>query len=206
MTTKTSNRISPKEAAAAAGVSVQAIYKNPRLQRDPDGSIDRAAFREWLANRRAPRGGAHRNSAPKVEKTAPPVESGAVAGNWREAPALYRDGANYGNPANLPPTIIAQAVLIECGASDLAVILLRTMPEAEAKAIVVEWVELLTGDCVATIDDTEEEDYLPPPIGFASWGDHPLFTSGAMVHPWEWEEAAGAAAAWRTQQAAGAAP
>jgi hypothetical protein len=106
-------------------------------------------------------------------------------------PAQYADGATYGNPANLPQSVVDIATAIADGAVGMAELLLSHLPLDQVRTLVEAWVAgerrgWVSGPgapfCVA-----DDENWPEPPIGFEQWCDHPLFTEQAPTEM-EWEE------------------
>ena len=65
----------------------------------------------------------------------------------------------------------SMSAMVYGGASDLAVILLRSgMPQAHVAALVDEWLTEARRGATELLEDD-----LAPPAGFASWVDHPAF-------------------------------
>ena len=81
---------------------------------------------------------------------------------------------------------------IDGGASDLAFILVHHLPVDAVRGIVAAWVRKQREGWVGGegLPDAIADDCWPaPPLGFARWADHPLFTEPAVTDA-EWEEAA----------------
>jgi hypothetical protein len=105
--------------------------------------------------------------------------------------AVYADGAVYPNPANLPPAVVDMSTAISGGASDLAFILVQHLGVDQARPMVGQWVQKQRAGWVGgegLPDAIADDEWPAPPIGYARWSDHPLFTGPAVTDA-EWAEA-----------------
>jgi ribulose kinase len=110
--------------------------------------------------------------------------------------AVYDPPAYYENPANLPEDVVHTSVAISGGASDLAYILVKHIGIDRARPIVAEWVQTQLAGWVGgegLPESIGESCWPDPPLGYAHWCDHPLFTDRAVTED-EWAEAVAEAA------------
>ena len=146
-----------------------------------------------------------RNSSGRsAGKRAPVTQAaGRAAGNTSDGvtgnTARYTDGADYGNPANLPDPVLDVSLAISSGAYDFARLLRPHMPMPMVKALVAAWVEAQRNGYVGGPGKPEtiaDVDWPAPPIGFSHWCHHPYFTDDPLP-PAEWEDLEGEYAAGR---------
>jgi hypothetical protein len=158
-----------------------------------EGKVDVEASQEKLLHNSGHRAKGRRApvtpTTARAAKVTPDLHDG-ITGVITQ-PAVYADGATYDNPANLPPAVVDMSTTISGGASDLAFILLQRIGIDRARPIVDEWVQKQLAGWVGGEDlpDAIADDCWPaPPLGYARWSDHPLFTDPAVTDA-EWDEA-----------------
>jgi len=196
--------LSFRAAALRIGCTHRAISVAVRGGRIPllaDGSVLPADVDAWHASRRARRGGANRKvsgAAPKPRQPAPEVSTATQPVSVRkEAPAASATAAT--ELAKVCPEACTVAAAIECGASDLAAILLRRTPLETVRAIVDEWTQASRDGWVGGPGKpwaAADEAGWPAPPGGGAWRDHALF-SGPAIPETDWPSIEAEAAAWR---------
>jgi hypothetical protein len=106
----------------------------------------------------------------------------------KSSAAPVKSSPNLTEPAAIAVTV---AVVLESAASELALILRRSLPLAEVKAIVLEWVEKerdgWVGGRPGLPDACADDDWPKPSSGYTKWRDHPLFSS-PVLQEHEWQE------------------
>ena len=105
------------------------------------------------------------------------VSTSAPAGNKPPAVA-YPD---------VPRHVVSLVTWADCGADDVAIVLLPLLPESQVRRIHAE----LRGQWIKAGADLADMGYGLPP-GFVSWADHPLFNEPSATLDWgDLREAAG---------------
>jgi hypothetical protein len=158
-----------------------------------DGLVDVEATQAQLL-----RNSGHRAKGRRAPVTPPTVRAAKVTPGLHEGaarvttvPAVYASGATYDNPANLPPAVLDMSTAISGGASDLAFALVHHLPLGTVRGIVGAWVQKQRAGWVGgegLPDAIADEHWPAPPLGYARWSGHPLF-SGPAVTEAEWAEA-----------------
>jgi hypothetical protein len=175
--------ISIREFARRDGCSEKLVRRHidrGGIKRFPDGSIDPASVGTgWRESARGSPLAAERLRTSRPRLSAPVPVSAPMG-------AKYRDGSDYGNPANVPPEVATAATAIDAGAHDLARLLAGAgMPLDRVRGLVEAWVGLQrSGWC-----DGAGLDWPESPISYTGWGDHPLFTGDAIGRA-DWAELA----------------
>jgi hypothetical protein len=158
-----------------------------------DGRVDVEASQKKLLHNSG-----HRAKGRRAAVTPPTARAAKVTPDLHDgtaevttAPAVYANGADFGNPANVPDQVLDMSTAISGGASDLAFALVRHLPLDTVRGIVGAWVSKQRAGWVGGegLPDAIADDCWPaPPLGYARWSDHPLFSSRAVSEA-EWAEA-----------------
>jgi hypothetical protein len=166
-----------------------------------DGKVDVEASQKKLLHNSG-----HRAKGRRAAVTPPPARTAKVTPDLHDGaaevttvPAVYASSVTYDNPANLPPAVLDMSTAIGGGASDLAFALVHHLPIDTVRGIAGAWVQKQRAGWVGGkgLPDAIADDCWPaPPIGYARWSDHPLFTGPAVTEA-EWKEAAAEAGAQR---------
>jgi hypothetical protein len=164
-----------------------------------DGKVDVEASQKKLL-----RNSGHRAKGRRAAVTPPTARAAKVTPDLHDGtaevttvPAVYASGVTYDNPANLPPAVLDMSTAISGGASDLAFALVPHLPVDTVRGIVETWTRKQRAGWVGGkgLPDAIADDHWPgPPLGYARWSEHPLFTGPAVTEA-EWAEAAAEAKA-----------